>query len=647
MSSPRLIPATLAYAGGVPYASAYGDVYHSADGGLEQARHVFMGGNGLPARWAGRPDFTILETGFGLGLNFLATCQAWQAGEASDARLHYIAIEKHPFVADDLAQLHARWPELATLSAALLAAWPPLTAGFHRLLLDGGRITLTLVFGDVADCLPQIDAAVDAFYLDGFAPSRNPDMWSQAVLSRLRRLAAPGATAATYTVSAAVRGALSGSGFVCEKRPGFGRKRDMLAARYAPRWPLPPAAPPPQRRAVVIGAGIGGSAACERLTARGWEVTLVERHPAPAAEASGNLAGIAMPLLSRDDSLPSRLARAAFLFTVHLWERLGGVGRAFAGEACGVLQLARDPDHARLQRETVEALGLPADYARFVDAAQAAALSGNPGAHGGWLFPRGGWVTPSSLCAAMLASCGERLQRRFSCSVQALQHDGDAWRVCDDTGAEIARAPVVIVASGTNAALLPQTRDLPLASIRGQITHLDAAELPALPVVLCGEAYLTRPVGGICCAGATYDFDGDPALRQSSQGENLQRLAQMLSLEDRDGMVGRALTGRALTGRALTGRVAFRSVAPDRLPLAGALPDPAGRISGSRLRDVPRLPGLYGLLGYASRGIIWAPLAAELLAAQLESEPLPVENDLVAALDPARFALKAWRRNTG
>jgi tRNA 5-methylaminomethyl-2-thiouridine biosynthesis bifunctional protein len=637
MSGRPLVPATLAFTDGVPFAAAYGDVYHSADGGLEQARHVFLGGNRLPQRWRDQSRFTIVETGFGLGLNFLATWQAWRADPARAQRLHYVAIEKHPFHAADLARLHAQWPELAALSEQLRAAWPPLVAGFHRLLLDQGRVTLTLVFDDIADCLPQIDAAADAFYLDGFAPSKNPDMWAPPLLARLHRLAAPQATAATYTVSSAVRAALAQAGFVCEKRPGFGRKRDMLTAYYAPRWPLPPRPLQPQKRAVIVGAGIAGSAACERLAARGWQLTLVERHPGPAREASGNRAGIAMPLLSRDDNLTSRLSRAAFLFSLQLWQGLGGIGRAFAGEDCGVLQLARDADHAALQRETVQALGLPEDFVRWLDAPAAAALTGNPDAHGGWLFPRGGWVTPSSLCDALLVACGERLQRRFSTAALTLRHDGDEWQLDDANGNPIARAPVVVIAAGANAGGFAQTRGLPLTAIRGQVTHLEATALPPLPVVLCGEAYVTRPAAGICCVGATYDFDSDPELRQASQDENLQRLAQVLpqTAQEQD---------LALTGRALAGRVAFRCASPDRLPLVGALPDADARITGSRLRDVPRLPALHGLLGYGSRGIIWAPFAAELLASMLEGEPLPIEQELAAALDPARFALKAWRR---
>jgi len=630
----RLIPATLAFADGIPYATAFGDVYHSADGGLGQARHVFLGGNRLPQRWRAQRRFVILETGFGLGLNFLATWDAWRSDPARAQQLHYLAIEKHPFRADDLALLHARWPELAALSQQLRAAWPPLVPGFHRLLLDRGRVVLTLVFGDIADCLSRIDAAADAFYLDGFAPARNPGMWAPPVLARLGRLAAPQATLATYTVSAAVRRALAQAGFVCAKLPGFGRKREMLGADFAPRWQSPPRPAPGAREAIVLGAGIAGSAACERLAARGWRVTLIERHAWPAREASGNLAGIVMPLLARDDNPSSRLTRAAYLFALRIWRRLGGIGDAFAGAACGVLQLASDAAHARLQRDAIAELGYPSDFVRWMEAAEVARLSGNNSSHGGWLFPQGGWVNPASLCAALLDACGDLLRRRFGCEVRALRRtdDGSLWLACDAQGAVIAEAPHLIVANGTNASFFPPTQRLPLAAIRGQVTHLPATALPPVPLAICGDGYLTPAINGICSVGASYDVDADPLLRSDSHAANLARLRRILPQAD------------GVEKIAPAGRVGFRCASPDRLPLVGALPDSGAPIGGTRLRDVPRLPGLHALLGYGSRGLIWASFAAELLAAQLEGEPLPVERGLAEALDPARFALKAYRR---
>ncbi|WP_050409965.1 tRNA (5-methylaminomethyl-2-thiouridine)(34)-methyltransferase MnmD [Massilia sp. NR 4-1] len=237
-SSEALTAATLSFQDSTPYAEQFGDVYHSNEGGLAQARHVFLSGNDLPGRWQGRAEFSMLETGFGLGLNFLATWQAWRADPLRCRRLHYTSIEKYPFHAADLAQLHARWPELDAFSVQLRAQWPALTAGAHRLLLDEGQVELTLVLGDVADCLPRLDLRCAAFYLDGFAPAKNPGMWAPPVLSHLHKLALPGATLATFSAAGPVRQALRQAGFVCKRRPGFGSKWHMLAARFSPEEAL-------------------------------------------------------------------------------------------------------------------------------------------------------------------------------------------------------------------------------------------------------------------------------------------------------------------------------------------------------------------------------------------------------------------------
>jgi tRNA 5-methylaminomethyl-2-thiouridine biosynthesis bifunctional protein len=630
MPSRRIIPATLAFQNGIPYAEQFGDVYHSNDGGLAQACHVFLDGNHLPQRWQGRASFALLETGFGLGLNFLATWLAWRNDAQRCSRLHYVAIEKHPFSAADLAQLHAQWPELSELSAALCTQWPALTPGYHRLLLDEGKVVLTLIFGDIVDCLPRIDAACDAFYLDGFAPDKNPTMWLPDILIRLKRLAAPEATLATYTVSAVVRKALVEAGFACEKLPGFGRKRHMLAGRYTPRWQVLPRHAPRERRAIVIGAGIAGSAVCERLAARDWQITLIERHAAPAQEVSGNLAGIVMPMPSLDDNFASRLTRTAFLFALRHWQHLGGIGRTFDGAACGVLQLARDADEAQTQ-EKIAQEGINAELLRWLDSNAVQALAGIAASHGGWLMEHGGWVSPSSLCSALLAACGEHLQRRFSTSALTLEYCEDQWTVRDSHGGIIAVAPQLILANGCAATQFPQTASLPLTALRGQVTHMPASLLPPLQFVICGDGYITPPVQGQCTLGASFDKDADPQLRISSQQENLQRLTQLLP-----GL-------RMPEELPLNGRVGFRCAAYDRLPLAGALPDMNALIAGDRLRDVPRLTGLHCLLGLGSHGLTWAPLLAELIASHLEGEPAPIERELMEALDPARFALQAYR----
>jgi tRNA 5-methylaminomethyl-2-thiouridine biosynthesis bifunctional protein len=635
-----LIPASLSLAeDGTPWSERYGDIYHSADGGPGQARQVFLQGNDLPDRWRGKKRFVILETGFGTGLNFLATWAAWCDDPQRPGKLHFLSVEKHPFHARDLATLHGRWPEFAALSHRLLDQWPTLTPGFHRLEFEAGRLVLTLVFGDASTCLPQLRARLDAIYLDGFSPSKNPDLWSPDLFKRLGRLACPGATVATWSVAAPVRQGLEGAGFSTEKRPGFGHKREMLVGRFTPKpWQMPSVAatPPADRRAIVIGAGLAGTACCERLASRGWQVTLIDRHAGPAQEASGNLAGIVMPLVSRDDNIASRLSRAAYLHGLRHWRHLSDDVPDPSWSACGVLQLARDARHEQVQRALAEEMGYPPEYVRFLDKQAAGRQVGQPLPFGGWLFTQGGWAHPPAICALNLKRAGENTHYRFGKTVAKLERASGCWRALDEADALIAEAPVVILASGAEATCLGQAQALPLQSIRGQVSLVPEERLAGLPLALCREGYATPAVHGYHAIGASYDVeDGDPLPRLEDNAGNLARL-------------GRLLPGLApgIDPSGLNARVGFRAVPPDRLPLVGALPDAAAcRDSAiTQLREIPRHDGLYAALGYASRGLVWGSLMAELLASTIEGEPLPIEAVLVDAVDPARFLLKQTRR---
>ncbi len=600
------------------------------------ARAAYLTGNHLPHRWRGAARFVILDTDFGDGLKFLTTWHAWRADPARAQKLHYLAIAHHPITGSDLEQAHAASDELSPLALTLCAQWPPAVSGFHRLLLGDESVVLTLMAGDIASCLAQITASVDVFYVDAQACSAHAP-------KILGRLAAAEATLVIVPASGEVQQNmqldLQQAGFVREQPAGLAQAPAMYCARFAPRWPLPLPSAPAVRRAIVIGAGLAGSAACARLTARGWHVTLIERQPQPAQEASGNLAGIFMPVISKDDNPTSRLTRAAYLFAHQIWQRMGGIGAALTGEVCGALQLARDAEHAQTQQEAAERLQYPAGFAQWLDAAATAEYMGGDakieGKYGAWWFAQGGWANPATICRAMLVACGDKLETRYAVCAQRLERVADQWQVIDANGTVIAQAPTVILANGTSATQFEQAQALPLASVRGQVTYLPQEALPYVATVICGDAYVTPPSGGLCSVGATYDDDTDPLPRRASDAENCAKLRQIFPNISID-----------LDATPHQSRVGFRCVAPDRLPLAGALPDvmAANNVNTEQLRDVPRLPGLYGLLGYASRGLIWASLAAELLASQLEGEPLPLERDLLAALDPARFILQARRQ---
>ena len=626
----KLQPARLErVAYGTPYSAAFDDVYHSALGGPAQARHVFLAGNELPQRWQGKERFVILETGFGTGLNFLTTWQAWRGDPQRCRRLHFISFEKHPFTLADLASCQQAWPEFAELAAELQQNWPPLVPGMHRLQLDDHQVILTLVFGDAATQLRTVDASVDAFFLDGFSPPKNPELWSPHFCKGLARLTAPGATLATWSVAGHVRQALQEAEFEVAKRPGFTGKRQMLVGTFRSRRPDRHLAPT-ERRAIVIGAGIAGSTTACALAAAGWQVTVLEQAGEPGQGASSNLAGMLRPLPSADDNRLSRLTRAGFLATRAL---LAGLPEA-RWSACGVLHLAREPEHEAQQRRAVEQLGWPPEVLQFIDKEQASRRLGQPVAIGGWWFPGGGWVQPPSVCRAALAAFPERIAVHCNATVDRIKRPKTEWQALAADGHVLAEAPVLIMASGVAAPRFEQFAWLPQRSGRGQVSHLPPEAAPALDAVLFQIGYAMPEVDGIRLIGASLSYEDDePAERVADHADNLARLR--LTLPD---------FAAGLDPATLAGRVGFRPMSPDRLPIVGAVPDLAAATPNTRLHNLPRQPGLWCVQGFGARGIVWSALMADLLVSQLEGEPLPLERDLVDALDPGRFLLKAARQ---
>jgi tRNA 5-methylaminomethyl-2-thiouridine biosynthesis bifunctional protein len=609
-------PAELSLRDGVPYSTRFSDVYHSSDGGFAQARAVFLAGSGLPARWSGTDRFVVLETGFGLGLNFIATWAAWLDDPDRPSRLHYVAVERHPFRRDDLRALWMRYPACEGLAAELLEAWPPLLRGFHRIELQQGRVVLTLLFDDAATALPEVDATADAVYLDGFAPSRNPDLWSGEVIAQVARLARPGATVATWTVAGAVRARLQAAGFAVERRAGFGRKREMLVGQRTGSAMV--AAGARSQRVVVVGAGIAGVTVAERFAARGCEVTLLERHATLASEASGNPAGVLRPLLNRADNANARLSRFACLYAMRRVLRFAASDGVWL--RAGVPHVARDPDDATRLRALLADAAWPDDFVRWMAHDDIATRVGHAVNGPGWWFDAAGCVVPGELCRAFLAAGSDRVTMRLGASVARIDRTGPGWRLTDASGAILATGDLVVLAAGAGCAALAAAPDqasaqsgLVLARTRGQVTVFTARPGAALAGAVCGNGYVAPMPDGRHCVGATFQHDDEFLdVRPDDHRENLVRLQTMTP----------ALAA-GVDAAACTGRAALRVYAPDRLPVYGA-------------RDAGGTGPLLAT-GLGARGLVWAPLCAELIAAQACGDPLPLPRDLADAISPRRF----------
>lgn len=581
---------------GTPRSVAFGDVYASRDGALAQAEHVFLRGNGLPQRWRGRPRFVILETGFGLGNNFLATRAAWQADADRPDQLWFVAIEKHPPSRADLARALADSP-LRTLADELIARWPALTPDLHLIDFDGGRVRLLLALADIAQALPELVLQADAIYLDGFAPARNPAMWDAHALRRLARLAAPGASVATWSVAGEVRDALSAAGFVVDKAPGFGGKREMTVGRFAPRFlaPAPPGRRPTDaRRVTVVGAGLAGAAVANALARQGVAVDVLERRAAPASETSHHAGALFHGSVHRVDGPHSRWLRAAALQAQRVIAPRVADG-SVAGAVNGLRRLentlSRDAMRAMLQ-----GLALPDDWVQVRDAA--------------WFYPGGGWAAPIDLVAHWL--------RHPAITVRTDAEVIDLDRL---------DGPVVLANAVGALPLLGQPA-WPHQCDRGQTTLLPADPGRHLPCPIAGGGYVLQLADGrILCGATSQKDDFDPAVRDEDNAANLATLTR--------------LTGWRAEPATASGQAGIRLHSGDRLPWIGPVPGLDG--DALQARHVARREGLYVLAALGSRGLTHAALAGEVLAAWITGAPMPVPASLLDAVDPARFAVRVNR----
>ena len=578
---------------GEPRSGRYGDVYFSAEDGLAETRAVFLAGCGLPEAWAGRKDFTVAELGFGSGLNIAALLDLWRRHRPEGGRLHIFSIEGYPLSRDEARRALAAWPEIEEATAALIDRWPAATPGFHRIDLPEFHATLDLAVGEAEWALDQWTGRADAWFLDGFAPSVNPDMWSEAVFDGIAARSAPDARVATFTVAGVVRRGLSERGFAVEKRPGHGRKRERLEARREGAA-MPPASPP---SVIVIGAGIAGAATARALTTAGLNPIVIEAI-GQGSGASGFPAALVTPRFDLGDETVASLFAQALERAETLYSPLPG-----AVIARGVLQLAgTERDARRFERIPDQPIWSHGAVA-LADEAEASRVVGEPAGGQGLSMSNAFVVSPRAVLDAWIAP--ETLQAG---QATRLVRHGDGWRILDATDAVLAEAVAVVLCAGAGAAAL--SAELALAPVRGQADWVEAAESPS-PVAWGGYV---APMEGGFLFGATHDRgDMDIQVRSADTERNLSALAARLP----------RLAGQVDRDR-IRSRAATRATTRDRLPVAGTVAEGTG---------------LFVVGGLGSRGFCLAPLLGEHVAALITGLPSPLPAAIARRITPSRAAL--------
>jgi tRNA 5-methylaminomethyl-2-thiouridine biosynthesis bifunctional protein len=587
----------LDWSGPAPRSRETDDVYFSADG-LAEKRQVFLAGCGLPEAWAGRERFCVGELGFGSGLCFLALWDLWRRHRPSpSARLNVLSFEGALMRAKDAARIHilAAWPELADLSKQLLARWPHRARGVQRIALADG-VTLTLCVDEIALALPQARASIDAWFLDGFAPAKNPEMWSAETMAEVARLSASGARVASYAVAGDVRRNLEAAGFAVGKKPGFGRKKERLEAHLPANAISPHSYASPQGEGVrpksvaVIGAGIAGACAARAFLDRGCEVTVIDGADALGAGASGNPLALVMPRIDAADGPAARALIEAYLLARRVYASLG------AEAAIRLTVLHRPRGDAERQRFAKIAADPPLDVPllRQLDPADATAGLRLSGAMA---------IRPSEALPRLFAGARLRLNTRVA-SLDEVEAD------------------LVVVCAGMGLKDMPGVEAPPLT---GRLGQLECAPSVAAPYAVADGGYAVEAFGQLVFGATFEDAHGEAQVSETARARNLETL-------------GRLRPG--LTPSELVSRAAVRATTPDRLPFAG--PPPRNEKAPDADPAPSRSTRLIGGLG--SRGFLWAPLLAEMVASEAIGEPSPVEANVAEALDPGRFLRRLVRR---
>lgn len=584
-----------------PYSSHFDDIYFAVEDGLAESRYVFLEKNNLPSAWTKQDRFTICETGFGTGLNFLCAWTLFEKTAAPHQKLHYYSFEKYPLSSTEIKKYLMHWSgEFDGRLERLCAEYPLRVGGWHTLHLTP-RVTLTLMFDDANRAIAELDVPVDCWFLDGHAPAKNPDMWSDNLFAHMGRLSTQGARFATFTAAGFVRRGLAAAGFDVAKDRGFGRKRDMSVGVFrGVEMARPDILPAPQKIA-IIGGGIAGAACVSELVQRGVEVHLFEKHSI-ASGGSGNMRGLFNPRFTAQRGFEADFYGPAFSKAHHLFQKLSesdDVGY----QPCGSLHLVLDEDKHKRFRGVIDTWGWHSDHLQLLDNQDASRQAGINIGQSALFLPEAGMVNPARVTAVLAGMT----QQHHMVEIADISAHNDKWKV----GTDIFDA--VVIAGGVDTARFLQTSHLPLQSVRGQISYIRTPEpLSGLRTNLCYGGYCTRPFDGQMVVGSTFQhWLHDRALRDEDHRDVLEKMVAATNIQDSD---------FALWG----GRAAFRCAAKDRVPIIGQID--AG------------MDGLHISAAHGSHGLLSAQMGAMIIAADMFHDGQIVPRSVSARLSPQRFS---------
>ena len=649
-----------------PYSEQFKDVYYSRNNGISESEYVFIRHNQLEKKFSAlgsSKPFVIAETGFGTGLNFLCAWRSFNKHAPDDARLHFISFEKYPVSPEDFKIIVQQYKQDFPQLNQLIQQLPACATGIHNLFFDSGRIQLTLIFGDIRNTLPDflsLKNKVNAWFFDGFAPAKNPDMWGLELFKLFAAYSAKHATFATFTASRMAKDSLKTAGFTFEKKAGFGQKRDMLAGYISQQPATPsfksalawleqvPVSVPKYKKAVVIGGGMAGCTTARALAEKGWKITLLEQHGELCHEGSGNPQGMLYPKLSVGDTQLRQLIIQGYWHTLNILNSTNS--NISQWHPCGLLQAGWNDKERLKQSKLMAAIQPDPHFFQLLSAEDLSHKTGVTVDNDGLWFEKAGWLHPAGWCQQLLShpNIEVKTKHKVTALYQAkehLQQHKNEWSLTINNSKTILSGfDAVIIACAHSTTNLKQTAFLPLKPIRGQISQLNAShQSQKLKAVLCGDGYTAPANAGLHTCGATFTFnDTYEKCRPKEHQANIEQIAHVSRTLFSD------LQHNNSQHDIILGRMAYRCTTPDYMPVIGQVPDeqPFNKIFESLKHNarfsfdntvMPVHKNLYVNTGHGSRGLITAPLSALILASMINDEPLPVSESLRQALHPARF----------
>jgi len=628
-------PAQLSETHQQAYSTQFDDIYFYPQDGRAESEYVFLQANDVSRRWQQQSQFCIAETGFGTGLNFFNCWHAWREQSPTDGHLHYVSAELYPLPLEQLKQALHMYPQLMPLIDRLSAQYPARIYGFHQLHFPEDRLTLTLMFGDALACFQQWQGAADAWFLDGFSPQKNPQLWSQALISTLAEKSAPGATLATFSAAGHVRQKLEQAGFKVRKIKGFGRKREMITARltHDPNNDLTSQSTQKvpwntlrnhtrvNRSVAIIGAGIAGLSLARACQLRGLETHVIDPLSQPLQNTSALPHAVIKPHLNNNDDLACLLYWRSFMYALHQYP-------PSVVSQQGVLIPATEDNQLRFEKIR--------NNFQMPDALMQVTPTGLS-------FPQAGSIDTQKLVDHWQVY----IDHYHQSTVADLIYD-DQWHLVDAQQNRITSTDSLVIAAGMHSSAFQQVSSIPMEARYGQISICESREPWPETHILMDKGYLMPTPNGQIYCGSTYEHLPQEAWLQNAQEHpgHWDKNKAFWSRRPQAALLEQLIPQDCYSG--------IRATTPDRLPLCGAIIDAqqfkhdyANLHHGRHWQQYPAakaIPHMYILSALGSRGFTTAPLLADTLAAIITEAPVPLEQDILDAIHPNRFLYRALKK---